>query len=213
MDTEATIFSDVENATVAFTRQGGQGVLVTGNLILTAAHCVDFALTGGMVLGDHYVEGIRTKTGVNLKVSPRAVEPLSDIAALGPLDDQECPNEADGFEWFCELTKPIPLFTGTLAFRESINVYVFTHKGTWLKGKVTQYSTETFHRVCLETEEPIEGGTSGSPVINEAGELVVIVSNSGNDPAGPTGGYVGIEGAPRPNLTLPRWICRQIESA
>jgi hypothetical protein len=51
----------VEAATVKTTRTGGQGVRVPGNLILTAAHCIDWRGTGRMALGEIYIEPIATK--------------------------------------------------------------------------------------------------------------------------------------------------------
>ena len=204
-------FIDVEKATVALQGKGGQGVLVNGNLILTAAHCVTFSLKGYMTMGEHYMEEIKTKDGALLQVCSWAVEPVSDIAVLGALDEQECSKEVEAFKEFCEQTKPVPIFKGILAVRESIKVYVYTHLGTWLHGKVTQFSTQNFHQVCLEAEEAIIGGTSGSPIVNEEGELVGIVSTSGEKPESPTRGYVG--NTPRPLLALPTWICHQIESA
>lgn len=50
-------------ATVRLLGKGGQGVLVPGKLILTAAHCVTWDADGGMVLGDHYIEDITTANG------------------------------------------------------------------------------------------------------------------------------------------------------
>jgi hypothetical protein len=80
-----------EKATVRFLRrdeQGadapvGQGVLVPGGFIITATHCINWDGEGTMVLGDHYVERIKASNGATYKVSPDAVEPMLDIAALG----------------------------------------------------------------------------------------------------------------------------------
>ena len=88
------IYTDVANATVTLLGRGGQGVLVSGNLIITAAHCIDFKCEGQMVLGDYFIEEIKTTQG-KLKVAPLAVEPVSDVAVLGSLDDQEFSEEAD----------------------------------------------------------------------------------------------------------------------
>jgi V8-like Glu-specific endopeptidase len=205
-------FIDVEKATVALQNKGGQGVLVNGNLILTAAHCVTFSLEGSMTQGDHYIEEIKTKDGAVLKVAPIAIEPLSDIAALGALDEQEFSDDVETFEAFCEQTKGIPVFKGTLQFKDSLKVYVHTHKGGWLAGKVTNYSHNLPHRLCIKTEGLIEGGTSGGPIINEQGELVGIVSTyyTSERTSEPTSDS-GL--TPRPLLTLPSWVCRQIESA
>ena len=38
---------DVANATVTLLGKGRQGVLVSSNLIITAAHCINFSCEGG----------------------------------------------------------------------------------------------------------------------------------------------------------------------
>jgi hypothetical protein len=38
--------TDVANATVTLLKRGGRGVLVPGNLIVTAAHCIEFECGG-----------------------------------------------------------------------------------------------------------------------------------------------------------------------
>jgi hypothetical protein len=53
----------------------GRGVLV-GEIILTAAHCINWSTEGGMVMGDYFVEEIETWDGKRLKVRPLAVEPV-----------------------------------------------------------------------------------------------------------------------------------------
>ena len=83
-------------------------------------------------------------------MAPLAVEPLSDIAALGALDEHEFSDDVEAFEAFCEQTKGIPVFKGTLQFRDSLKVYVHTHKGDWLTGKVTNYSFHLLHRLCIQ---------------------------------------------------------------
>jgi V8-like Glu-specific endopeptidase len=82
-----SIQHDVAKATVSLLGQGGQGVLVRNNLILTAAHCINFYCDGRMTLGDYFIEEIKTSEGRKLKVTPYAVEPVSDIVVLGSLDN------------------------------------------------------------------------------------------------------------------------------
>jgi hypothetical protein len=62
---------EISDATVKILKKEGQGALVGGGLILTAAHCIDFECPGGMALGDYYIENIRTIHG-QLKVAPLA---------------------------------------------------------------------------------------------------------------------------------------------
>jgi len=198
----------VADATVTFLKDGGQGVLTTNNLILTAAHCVQFYLTGRMTLGDYIIEEIQTTHG-KLKITPWAVEPVSDIAVVGPLDDQEFCDEVTQFEEFCSKTKPIPLCLEKPKYGDVIPVWIYTHKKTWIRGKAINYSIKKNpSKICIRTDENIEGGTSGSPIVNERGELVSIVSNAG--------GSIGIsrEGdGPLLILALPVWIYQEVTTA
>ena len=84
---QESTYTDVAKATVTLLGKGGQGVLVSGNLIITAAHCIAFRCEGEMVLGDYFIEEIKTCER-ELKVALLAVEPVSDLAVLGSLDTQ-----------------------------------------------------------------------------------------------------------------------------
>ncbi len=79
----------VIDATVRVDGMLGQGVLVHGGFILTAAHCINWKVDGGLALGDHYVEVVSAKSGKHLSVGVVTADPVSDIAVLGSLDDQE----------------------------------------------------------------------------------------------------------------------------
>ena len=140
-------------------------------------------------------EGILTK--------PFAVEPVEDVAVLGALD---APEHAERFEDFCKRATPLKLCDEEFALFDPFPVHVFTHEGEWVSGRAQQGQTNgTALHVAFE--EPIPGGTSGSPVINNDGEVVGIISwvsepNSSRQCGG---------SAPRPLLTLPVWIVRQIK--
>src|SRR5262249_7907109 len=95
-----------EQATVSLPKRGGRGVLVPGGYILPAAHCVDWNHEGGMALGDHFIEEVKTRGGATLKARPCAVEPVADIAALQALDYQTFYHDAEAFEEWCDTTKP-----------------------------------------------------------------------------------------------------------
>ena len=197
--------SNVEKATVSLPKLGGQGVLVEGGFILTAAHCIAWKCDGSMVLGDHFIEDISTSLGI-LKVSPLAVEPVNDIAVLGSLDSQTFFSEADEFEKFCENTDAVPLCLSNFELFQPFPVYVRTHKQEWVKGDAQQ-CYEHAPSLWVETDDQIEGGTSGGPIINEAGELVGISSNFCvvADSQQKCNGSV-----PRPHLALPAWVVNDI---
>jgi len=197
----------VEKATVTLPGKSGQGVLVSGNLILTAAHCIDFKCEGEMALGDYFIEKIKTGEK-ELKVTPLAVEPVSDLAVLGSLDEPGFGKEAEDFEKFCEHTKPVPLCRRDFVLTRKFSVHVYTHKGTWLTGKAMQLR-EDCQTLFVETDDQIEGGTSGGPIINDSGDLVGIVSNFSDCGEADRKSYGP---APLPHLALPVWVCRRIEN-
>lgn len=202
----------VSNATVGLPRLGGRGVLVKGNLIVTAAHCINFKSDGSLLMIDRFsphsidfVEEIET-VGGKLKVVPWAVEPVHDIAVLGPLDGQAFYDEVLGFDRFCKKVKPLTLFLDTLKYYQKFPIFIYTHNKTWTGGEAINWSIEKDHpMINIRTDCDIEGGTSGSPIVNEKGKLVAIVSNAegfkGNCRKGT---------APRPHLALPLWISRFI---
>jgi hypothetical protein len=206
---------EVAKATVTLPKLGGQGVLVNGNLIITAAHCIDFKRDGNRAPGRHqpgsYVEDIKTARG-EFKVALVAADPISDVAVFGALDGQgtrELFEKKVHFEMFCEGTKPVPLCLSDFQPFQSFPVQIFTHIGIWVTGSATQ-CPEDVHILWVEADRPIDCSSSGGPIINEQGELVGIVSDfcmatSGQDKSkGPV---------PRPHLTLPVWVCRRIISA
>ncbi len=105
----------VAAATVLLPEKGGQGVLVSGGFILTAAHCVDWDFEDELGMMDHHVERVDTRDGLSLKVGPCSVDPLTDIAALGALDGEEFYEESQAFEHFCDNTPCVPLHCEDLA--------------------------------------------------------------------------------------------------
>ena len=88
--------SRVFNATVLIgTKAGlGQGVLVTGGMILTAAHCLWFTTEGAqMAMDEYHVENILARNGACLRAATLAVDPVSDIAVLGWSNNTSTPKK------------------------------------------------------------------------------------------------------------------------
>lgn len=170
----------VETATVHLVERGGQGVLVPGEFIITATHCIDWTGTGGMVLGDVYPIEIETASGAKFRLGPVACEPVSDMAVLGELDNQQCPDDAEAFEQWREQVEPVPLSTRQLEVGQSCPIFILTHKRKWIAGRVTRYGIPgqpPGSSVALFAEG-IESGTSGSPVVTANGLLLGIVSHT-----------------------------------
>jgi hypothetical protein len=97
----------VKAATVLLKKLGGRGVLVPGGFILTAAHCIKWKGTGG-VLGDYSLEPILTSDGRKFLASVCAVEPVADIAALQAPDDEVLFDDYEAFEEFVDDVEPVP---------------------------------------------------------------------------------------------------------
>lgn len=166
----------VEKATISFeSRYGGRGVLVPGNMIITAAHCVSYNLDGSMATGDRFIEEISTFSNIQLKAQPLAVEPVSDIAILSSLDGHIFGKDSDDYEFFCEQTQPVQLCLDEIESNQEFPIYVFTHEFRWIKGSAIITNGLIPYMWC-EMEDYIHHGTSGSPILNKMGELVGIVS-------------------------------------
>jgi hypothetical protein len=181
----------VERAPVRLVEKGGQGVLVPGEFIITATHCIDWSGTGGMVLGDVYPAEIKTASGAKFQLCVDACEPVSDMAVLGELDNQQCPDDAEAFEQWREQVEPVPLSALQLEVGQSSPVFIFTHKREWLAGSVTRSGMAV-----------VESGTSGSPVVTGDGLLLGIVSHTiSHHRAGKACGTI-----PVANMSLPHWV-------
>ena len=194
----------VVNATVRIEQEtgNGQGVLVSGDFILTATHCISWNGEGGMAMGDNYIEKIVTESGTRLRVGPLAADPVSDLAVLGSLDDQTFLSDSRQFEEWCEATPALTLATETLRFRKPYCVHILTHKREWVDGVAIQSSRHASCLLYIEAASPIEGGTSGGPVLDTSGRLVGIVSHFSDAIVGEkcTGSL------PIARLALPRWV-------
>jgi hypothetical protein len=194
----------IEDACVTI-RKGddrGRGVLVPGQSVVTAAHCVNFDTVGRIGLGEPSIHEIETRHGTLLRGQVLAVEPVSDSAGLGPPeDDQLFSRDCAAFAAWCEATPPVPLGVEDFPLRTPVNVYVYTHTGLWLQGSAHQDGQDA-HMLAIEIAG-IEGGTSGSPIVTAEGALIGIVSYFDAADRGL---------APRPHLTLPVWFVRKLQS-
>lgn len=175
----------VAAATVRIPANGGRAILVSGGYILTAAHCITWDHRGGMVLGDWYVEEIETAKGAKIRVQVHAVEPVADLAVLGEPDNQSLSDDWLAFLDFLSMTWAVPLWTRKPRNQIPVRVWVYGKHGDWFGGTITRYSLRDDDTlgtsIYLQTDRPLEGGDSGSPVVDEEGRLVGVISNGDKD--------------------------------
>ncbi len=222
-----------EEATVGLPDRSGQGVLVPGGLVLTAAHCIAFETTGGMALtgGDEYLERVKPRTGGAIRLRVVAVEPVADIAVLGAPDGQILHADASAFESFVAATTPVSLSADDFESETGVEVHVLTGDRAWVPGRAKRHGFGPPDGVAwIYAASRIERGTSGGPVVNEAGELVGLVSWSSGEVVSTNleldrleswdgkgeseaGGGGSSGRLARPYLALPCWALRHIAAA
>lgn len=203
------MLKNIERATVTIMRdekEFGKGVLVAGNMIITAAHCVYFTNTGAMMQGDYFLERIQTHCG-EIIGSIMIVEPVTDLCVIGEPDDQELYNEAITFQQFCNKTKPVPICKRKVVPFQKYPVYILNYGGAWVKGIAKHTFYKDAYRLNIIAEEQIIGGASGGPIVNENGELIGIVSSASIRKQG----EICEAFAPIPFLALPVWIVKKIK--
>jgi len=203
------VLDRVGKAVVKFPETGGFGVLVNNHFIITAAHCVSWDCDGSIVMpgGSNYYFAQKIEIDDQaVLATPCCIEPIMDIAVLGPFDNQNASPQRNAFLAACKGIKPVKICKKEFKPFRRFKVFIFTHDKGWIEGTITQdqYESPSF---MVRSEVKIEGGTSGGSVINGKGELIGIISNSAETPTNASFHEAVIA---RPNHALPSWIYKRI---
>jgi hypothetical protein len=200
--------SAFERAIAAVIRVGGgRGFVVQGgldHLIVTAGHCLP-RLPRCFSADRSEVRTYRSLLGP-LKRRTRTVwgeclfvNPIADIAVIGPPDDQALPAEWEKYGELVDNTAPLPVSecpANGRAWLISLDLRCF------------ECRVERFNNGPLfisDAASEIVGGMSGSPILADEGSAIGVLCTGGS-----SGGDPMTEGGPDPVLTrdLPTWILR-----
>jgi len=128
------------------------------------------------------------------------VDPVSDLAVLGPPNNQSLSSEADAYDQLVESSAALPIASVPAEFKVQFTGWLLSLPGAWCACIVSHYGGGLW---ITDASEGIIGGMSGSPILNGDGAAIGVMScTSGTD------GEVHVEGGPNPRLLfhLPIWL-------
>jgi hypothetical protein len=128
------------------------------------------------------------------------VDPVADIAVLGPPDNQVWWDEAEAFQCFVAEVTPLAISDAP----ESSRAWLLSPDGQWFPSEAWQNGGSLW---ISHAALGILGGMSGSPILNDDGRAIGVVVASGGTPDA-----THTDGGPSPNLTqhLPGWLLREL---
>jgi hypothetical protein len=185
----------------------GRGFVVKGNpdrLVITAAHCLPFfpPRTPFSYIEERTYERLLAPIGTEPTVWAEClfVDPIGDIAVLGPPDDQE---RRDQYEQYDNLLDPLePISIADAPAQTS--AWLLSLDKRWCQCDVSHNGGRLWFSGAADG---IRGGMSGSPVLLSDGSAIGIVCTAG--------GLAALtEGGPNARLmdNLPGWLLRAFAS-
>jgi hypothetical protein len=172
-------------------------------LVVTAAHCLPFfpPCHSCSYLHDRTYEALLGPLGQKPTVWAEClfVDPIGDIAVLGPPDDQELSEKHDGYRTLMAASAVLPISDPP----ENGRAWLLSLDGRWFRCNVKHSGGP----LCIaDAVEGIVGGMSGSPIVADDGSAIGVVCTAG----GINGDEAPTEGGPNPRLVyhLPaRFLC------
>jgi hypothetical protein len=198
----------VLEATRAVVRVGdGRGFIVEGErsrLVITAAHCLP--LFPPCATFSHVEERTYRDLLGSLGDEPSIwaeclfVDPISDLAVLGPPDNQELYEQAETYEGLMQASAILPMADPP----QVSTAWLLSLDGQWFQCEVQHSDSPLW---LFKAAEGIVGGMSGSPILSDEGAAIGVLTSSGGgvDMAHTDGGP-----CPRLAYNLPGWLLREL---
>jgi hypothetical protein len=150
-------------------------------LIITAAHCLPKMPPPITAMYLHektwlnLVGPLRGKPGI--AVECLFFDPISDLAVLGPPDDQELYEQTEAYEAFLESLTPLPIAEA----EETGEAWFLFLDKRWFSGRFDRihWGSMWFSKL----EQPIFGSMSGSPILNSEGAAIGVVNLGDTNPS------------------------------
>jgi len=163
------------DAIVETVELGGKGVIVPGNIILTATHCVYMHTPSPPVTNDWNLLKMRAKKE-EFVANVVFAESISDLSVLGEPDMQDYPENNKYLEC-CSQCMPVQVFNGEFKARKTYKAFICLIDGRRIAIEHQNYHSEAESQF-YETNEIIKPGDSGSPIVNKDGELIGVLSSA-----------------------------------
>jgi hypothetical protein len=158
----------------------GRGFVVQGKrglMVITCAHCLPKLPPASPVSYTHERTYSQLLAQLGDKPAVMAeclfVDPVADIAVLGPPDCQKYWNEADAHNDLVEELAPLPVIDAS----NEKAVWLLSLDGQWFRADVRITSSN-----LIFPGVDTEGGMSGSPVVTDEGAAIGIVASTHTNP-------------------------------
>jgi hypothetical protein len=149
----------------------------TDSLVVTAAHCLPSLPRphAGGELSERTYADLLGPIGTNPTVSAECLfaDLIADVAVLGCPDDQALISQAGDYKAFIKNYVALRIVTPILG--ES-HAWVMSLGGEWLPRQIEYMGG------LLQMDCPVTPGMSGSPIVNDRGAAIGLLSNGGFDP-------------------------------
>ncbi len=96
---------------------------------------------------------------------------------LGPPDYQVFDEESDAYDALVENLEPLTVSAAATDSNVEQRAWMLSLAGDWFSCTVKHHGGPWWPADCAQ---PIEGGMSGSPILNDAGEAIGVVTASSN---------------------------------